>query len=216
MSNMYHLGFGRHDDPTALPVSDRLLLLNSVLFVDDGINERGVSVALASVPPEPIHRDENKKLVAVSYAIREILDHAGSVEEAIAIVRGLDVFDQDVGTISHHFLVADATGQSAVTEYIDGQWRVLRTGRPWQVATNTALFQRSETWVRSQCGRYRAGSDYLEAVGGTVTWKEGFDVLGLMSVADTQWSSLYDLANREAYICLYRRCERIFRVSGVL
>ena len=31
----------------SLKIEDRLLLLNSVLFVTDGMNERGVSVALA-------------------------------------------------------------------------------------------------------------------------------------------------------------------------
>ncbi|MGD8307000.1 MAG: hypothetical protein PVF17_10120, partial [Ignavibacteria bacterium] len=60
VSNMYYLGFERGEDPTTLPIAERLHLLNSVLFSDDGVNERGVSIALASVDAQQIQRDENK------------------------------------------------------------------------------------------------------------------------------------------------------------
>jgi hypothetical protein len=62
---MYHLGLARHGDLTTLAVGERLLLLNSVLFVDDGVNERGVSMALASIEPEPLRSDEGKKRVSL-------------------------------------------------------------------------------------------------------------------------------------------------------
>jgi choloylglycine hydrolase len=213
VSNMYDMGFGRYDDPTLLPISDRLRLLNSALFVTDGINECGVSIALASVDAETIRRDANKKLVTISYIMREVLDHAGDLNEAIAIVRNHDVFDQNVNTISHHLLIADAAGHSAVTEYVEGEWKTIRNDRPWQVATNTRLYNMSRDWVRDECDRYRVADDYLDDAGGTVTWQEGMSVLSLMSVSETQWSTVYDMTNRDAYLCLYRGCESVFRIG---
>ena len=190
-------------------VEDRLLLLNSVLFVTDGMNERGVSVALASVDDEQIVRDVNKKLVCISYLQREILDHAGSLEEATAIVENRDVFDKDVHTLSHHILIADASGRSAAAEYADGRWRIMRNDRPWKIITNTPLYEKSEEWIRSQCSRYRIADDYLKNAGGTVTWQEGMELLSLMSVGGTQWSSLYDLANKDVYLSLYREYDDV-------
>ena len=202
VSNMFNMGFHPNDDPTLLPLEDRLLLLNSVLFVTDGMNERGVSVALASVDDAHIVRDENKKLICINYLQREILDRAGSLDEAIVIVQNHDVFDKDVNTLSHHILMADASGLSAAAEYVDGEWRIMRNDKPWQIVTNTRLYDRSEEWIRAQCDRYRIADDYLENANGTITWQEGMDILRLMSVGDTQWSSIYDMVNRDVYVSL--------------
>lgn len=203
-SNMVNMGFDPDDDPTLLPLEGRQLLLNSVLFVTDGMNECGVSVALASVDDAHIVRDENKKLVCISYLQREILDHAGSLDEAIAIVENRDVFDKDVNTLSHHILIADVSGRSAAAEYVDGLWRIMLTEKPWQIVTNSRLYDISNEWIRSQCDRYRIADDYLENANGAVRWQEGMDLLRLISVGNTQWSSLYDLVDKKVYISLYR------------
>ena len=205
VTNMINMGFTRNDDPTQLSIEERLILLNAVLFATDGINENGVAIALASVDAEPLIRDENKKLVNLSYIMREVLDHAGNLDEAISIIQNHDVFDQNINTISHHLLVADASGYSAVTEYRDGEWKVLRNDRAWQIATNDLIYEKTEEWKRNQCWRYRAADDYLNNTGGNVSWYQGMDVLELMSESTTQWSSIYDLVNRKVYISLYRQ-----------
>lgn len=213
ISNMVNMGFHPNDDPTLLPLEERQLLLNSVLFAADGINDRGVSVALASVDDAAVVRDETKKLVCINYLLREILDHAGSLDEAISIVENRDVFDKDVNTLSHHILIADASGHSATAEYVDGQWRILRNDKPWQIVTNTRLYNMSEEWVRSQCDRYRIADDYLENTDGTVTWQEGMDILRLMSVRDTQWSSIYDMVTGDVYLSLHRNYDLINHID---
>ncbi len=209
VSNMYHMGFGPEDDPTLLPLSERRLLLNCVLFTDDGINECGVAVALASVDAAHITRDENRKLVCISYLLREILDHAATLDEAVAIVENRDVFDQDVHTLSHHILIADAAGRSAIAEYADGGWRIMENEKPWQIVTNTRLYGMTEEWVRSRCRRYRVADDYLTAAGGDVTWREGVEILDMMSVPDTQWSSVYDLMDGTVYLSLHRKLNQV-------
>ncbi len=212
VSNMYHLGFGRYEDPMSLPIEDRLDILNCVLFADDGVNERGVSVALASIDPQTIVRNENNKLASLSYVMREILDHAGDLEEAIEIVEGMDMFDQSTSIISHHLLIADANGNSAVTEYINGEWRIIRNTENWQIATNEIIYSRNKATLRNLCSRYRTADDYLENVEGSIDWEGGMQILDDVSVNGTQWSSVYDLANRELYIVLHRMYNEIFLV----
>jgi hypothetical protein len=203
------MGFHPNDDPTLLPVEDRTILLNSVLFATDGMNERGVTVALASVEAESIVRDENRKLVNISYLQREILDFAGDLDEAIAVVENRDVFDQDTNTLSHHILIADASGCSAAAEYRDGRWRIMRNERPWQVVTNIRLFDVSEESRRSGCWRYNTADSYLENTNGNVTWEEGMNLAEAISVNDTQWSTLYDMMHRQVYIALYREYDHM-------
>ena len=213
MTNLSNMGFHPGDDLTQLSVEERTNLLNSVFFACDGMNERGVSVALASVDAEMIIRDENKKLVNISYLQREILDFAGNLDEAIAIVENRDVFDQDVNTLSHHILIADASGRSAIAEYRDGQWRIMRNDTSWQVVTNIRLYGVPEDSRRTSCNRYNNGASHLENANGNVSWEGGMDVLEVMSVGDTQWSSVYDLVNQQVYISLYRKYNLIQTAS---
>ncbi|MFC1530253.1 linear amide C-N hydrolase [Gemmatimonadota bacterium] len=208
VSNMVDMGFNRGDDPTQVPLEDRQLLLNAVIFPTDGINERGLSIALASVNAVQIVRSGERKSVCVSYLLREVLDQAATVEEAIAIIEDRDVFDMDINTLSHHFLVADAGGNSAIAEYRGGTWRIMRNERAWQVVTNSFLYNHTEEQRRNQCGRYRRADNYLSDRVGTVTWQEGMRTLELMSEPRTQWSAVYDLAERIMYISLYRRYGR--------
>jgi len=204
MMNLADMGFGPDDDLMQFAIEDRAKLLNCVLFVTDGMNEKGVAVALASIDPQRVVRDETKRLVNLSYLQREILDFAATLDEAIEIIVSRDVVDMDNHTLSHHLLIADASGQSAVAEYRGGQWRILRPDRPWQIATNTLLFDVSESLVRLLCERYRVADDYLEGVDGVATWQMGMEILDLMSEERTQWSSIYDLASRSLYLATHR------------
>ena len=45
---------------------------------------------------------------------------------------------------------------------------------------------------------------YLENTHGNVTWEEGMDLAEVISVSDTQWSTLYNMLNKQVYITLYR------------
>lgn len=209
VTNMVHLGFERGDDPTALPLEERKHLLNSCLFVSDGMNEQGVSIALATVDDVIIHRDESKKLINISYLIREVLDHAGNLDEAVAIVQAHDVFDKATNILSHHFLIADAKDRSAIAEYWDGAWHIIHNEHPWLIATNTLHVTRSEEELINACGRYETATEILRDENGILDWEGGMNLLREMSQSGTQWSTVYDLMNREVYISLYRDYKNI-------
>lgn len=213
LSRMSDMGFDRDEDPTLLPIDSRQLLLNSVFFPTDGMNERGVSIALATGITVTINRDENKKLIFITYLLREVLDHSGNVEEAVEIVRNHDVFDVDTERISNHLLISGPDGNSVIAEYYNGEWKFIYSEKSWQIVTNILLFNVPEVERRSECWRYRTVDDFMQGVDGWISWEEGMNVLESISVQDTQWSSLFHMKNKEIFISLYRNFNDIFLVK---
>lgn len=210
LSRMSDVGFERNQDPTSLPVEERSRLLNVVFFPTDGMNEMGVSIALATGVNTTLIRDENKKLIFITYLLREVLDHSGNVSEAVETVRKYDVFDVNTSTVSNHLLIAGPGGESVTAEYVDGGWRFMFNVRPWQIVTNVPLLNKSEEEIRNECWRYRTADDFLQGVYGGIDWRDGMNILQSISTADTQWSSLYDMNTKEIYISLYRNFDDIF------
>ena len=116
MVDISYLGFDRAnlrklDDPR-----ERRALLRASRLPFDGMNERGLAVAMAQVPAA---RSASGERPAGSLGVmRLVLDEAATVEEAVAIFRRTAI--DFCGGPPLHYLVADATGASAVVEYVDG------------------------------------------------------------------------------------------------
>jgi len=213
LSRMSDMGFDWGEDPTLLSSESRQLLLNSVFFIVDGMNERGVSIALATGETVVINREKNKKLIFITYLLREVLDHSRNVEEAVEVIKNYDVYDVDTSRISNHLLISGPDGNSVIAEYYNGEWKFIYNDRPWQIVTNSLLFGVSEESRRNECWRYRAVDDYMEEVNGWINWEDGMNILESISVGDTQWSSLYDMNTKEIYLSLYRDFDDIFLIK---
>ena len=92
----------------------------------DGINEAGVSCAIyVSYQGKdnkliPTNQSTDKPDITSSTMIRMILDYAGSVEEAVELIKKYDLHDS-AGS-SFHYMVADSTGKSAILEWVNGTY----------------------------------------------------------------------------------------------
>ncbi|MBE6653604.1 MAG: linear amide C-N hydrolase [Ruminococcaceae bacterium] len=100
----------------------KILCLAATYAPLDGINEAGVSCGIYMS-----YQGEEGKVVATDQAtekpdltsttmLRMILDYAGTVEEAVELVRKYDLHDS--ANTSFHYMVADATGKSAILEWV--------------------------------------------------------------------------------------------------
>jgi penicillin V acylase-like amidase (Ntn superfamily) len=96
-------------------------ILAAPYFPADGINERGVAVAVLTVPEWRPKVEPNKVTLYRLTVNRLILDYAENVDEAIALVQKYNVNDNKGDGL--HYFVADATGNSAVIEFNDGKWK---------------------------------------------------------------------------------------------
>ena len=168
---------------------DRVALLATPYMPFDGMNEFGLVVGTMSVPHAEGSKDPGKETVGTLWLIREILDHASTVEEAIAIAERYNLDYSD--GFPNHIQVSDAHGNAAVIEHIAGQLRVTEKRRPWQVCTNFIVSGKTEKEAHEACWRYDRAQKQLEQTKGVLTETSAMRLLERVSEHDTAWSVVY-------------------------
>jgi hypothetical protein len=205
-TRMNDLRYGLSTNFDNLTFERKLNLLHAVYFVPDGVNECGLAAGLAYLSPVSYTPAANKETIFITYLIRKILDGARTVDEAATIANNYNVFDNRIGTISHHLLVSDASGRSAILEFDQGEFRVIEDGTAWQVLTNIPVYNRSASDLKALCWRYGTVYDALESVAGNIARGEAMGILQSASLrvpqGGTIWSAVYDLKARGVYVCL--------------
>jgi penicillin V acylase-like amidase (Ntn superfamily) len=114
----------------------------------DGINERGLAAHMLYFPPADYGpRDPAKPGVQAALWAQYALDNAATVEEALASLAKIQVVKVEIevhgqtqrGTV--HLALEDATGDSAILEYLDGKL-VVHHGREFRVMTNAPEYDK--------------------------------------------------------------------------
>jgi len=205
-------------------VEQRNLLLHSAAATVDGINEKGVVVSVASIQKQFVEPDTSKPYRFLLHLKRNILDHAFDLNSAIDIAASYNVFDNSLHHISHHILIADSTGGSAVLEWHEGKMQVIRGTGGKQIATNTAMYNASEGRLNRSCDRFRLIHSSLANDPDTLSWQKGMDILaaarqvnvvyhfddGPMRVS-TQWSAVFEINKRRVTVCTGNDYSKAYR-----
>jgi len=119
---------------TELPLTERIALLETPAWPFDGVNEKGLAVGMAAVPADGSMKvDPAKDSIYSLLMIREMLDHAANVEQAVALMGSYNIV---FGGPPLHYLLADSTGHSALVEFYQGEMVVIPNETPWHLATN--------------------------------------------------------------------------------
>ena len=203
MVNAEYLGVGPKDTNAVSQIERQLDRAAMLPF--DGMNEYGMFVGMAAVPDSTPPNDPAKPTIGSLCAIRLILDHARNIAEATDLLSKYNI--NFGGGPQIHYLLADATGHSAVVEYQDGAMTVLLADQPWQVATNFYLKSSSEA-DQQACWRYSGVSAQLSEAKGNISPEQGMGLLSLAAQTSgdypTQWSALYDLRTGDVNIAMSR------------
>lgn len=137
------LGFDESYTPDG-SMMERMQTLAAIYVPLDGMNEKGLVVAdLMAGDKEQTHQRTEKPDLTTTTAIRLLLDKAANVDEAVALLRQYDM-NSSIDS-AHHLSIADASGNSVVVEYVDGEMLVTET----KVVTNHYL---------SDCAKQGVGS----------------------------------------------------------
>jgi choloylglycine hydrolase len=113
----------------------------------DGMNEKGLVVnELALVESDYGKPVEGAKVISLSTWPQYVLDNFATVAEAVADLRKEEFRVQTVvlGTgrpANMHLVISDASGDSAVFEYVDGKL-VIHHGKQYRVMTNSPTFDK--------------------------------------------------------------------------
>jgi uncharacterized protein (DUF885 family) len=213
MVDISYLGF----DGPIRPGDSLEPLLRAPYLPFDGINERGLGVGMMAVPHGEGGTDPGKATLDSLEIIRLLLDNAASVDEALAL---FDDYNIDWGGGPPlHYLIADASGASAVVELLGGETLVTRSPNPWQVSTNFLFAETPPEQADKVCWRYAKAQTGLQDAGGVLTMSDAMALLEQVSQGGstaTIWSVVYNLTSGEILVSAGRDYQRIypFTLSG--
>ncbi len=193
MVDITYLGFGdaRAHGLTELPLKERGALLDAPYLPFDGMNEHGLAVGMAAVPSGEMKSNPSKETIGSLMVIRNMLDYAWNVDEAIAILGSYNIDFE--GGPAIHYLIADPSGRAALVEFYQGEMIVIPNNEPWHQATNFLRAGAGET-PEGRCWRYDKISEQLSASNGKLTPQEAMDLLADVSQEETQWSIVYGIS----------------------
>ena len=185
---------------TGLPLDDRRALLDAPYLPFDGMNEKGLAVGMAAVPWQEMPVEPDIKTIGALEVIREILDHAGTVEQALGIMSSYNI---DMGSVPIHYLIASSSGDAAVVEFYQGEMLVFRNQTPWHAATNFLLAD-TDGEPQGHCWRYDRINRRLQKLEGRISSEVAFDLLAEVAQENTQWSILYHMTGGDLEVVMGR------------
>jgi hypothetical protein len=212
MVDIAYLGFGGavSSKVADLPLEELRGLLAAPLLPFDGMNEHGLAVGMAAVPPGDMRPDPGKETIGSLGVIREMLDHARSVDEAVDILDGYNIDFE--GGPPLHYLLADRTGHAVLVEFYQGERILFPNEGPWHQATNF-LRAAVEPSTAGQCSRYDLIHQRLEGADGRLTAAEAMSLLAEVAQPHTQWSIVYGLSTGEVQVVMGQEYDEVHALS---
>ena len=187
---------------------DSKLTLATAYSPSDGINEYGFAVAILTDADAIYPKQNDKKTLFDMTLPRLLLSKAKSVEEAIHYTEKYNYF-YDVAPL--HYMVADASGHSAVIEFVDGKMVVTKAENKYQAVTNFTLFD-NPTKTGFGKDRYDNILNVLEKQGGIISEEDALELLKSNVIpGDEQWSAVYNLTKKTLSVTFSGDYENVHR-----
>jgi hypothetical protein len=192
----------------------------------DGVNEKGVSIAVLTLDSEPASQDTGRPRINTSLAIRLVLDRASTVQEAVGLLAAYDM--QAMAGRDYHFFVSDALNDSLVIEYDPRSPARTMTATSAREITNYYALYADEVLPHQRNGalghgreRADAIADVLDGNRGRVSVDVAWEALRASAqdpdphdiTSNTQWSVVYDNTNLTAQFVLRRHWDEVFSFS---
>ena len=203
----------------------RLATLLSPFISLDGINEKGVSIAVLTLDSKPVRQQSGKPVIATTLAIRLILDRAASTEEAVTLFEKYDMFASSGR--DYHFYVTDSNGDGRVIEYDcnSDDRKLVVTKSP--AVTNFFVMYKNFVKPYQKNGVYGHGRERYDKIinvlekNNSYTKETAWEALVSASQApnpnditsNTQWSIVYDNTNLTADISIRRDWKTVTKYS---
>jgi len=191
---------------TDLPLIERRALLDAPFLPFGGMNERGLAVGMAAVPPGDMRPDPNKETVGSLGMIRKMLDGASNVDEAVAILQSYNIDMQGGPPI--HYLIADSSGRSVLVEFYEGEIVIIPNEAPWHQATNFLRVSAGQS-AEGRCWRYDKVSQRLTEAEGQLTVQDAMDLLADVSQEGTQWSVVYGMSSGDVNVVMGQKYDNV-------
>jgi hypothetical protein len=179
----------------------------------DGMNEKGLAIALLAVPEAHGPNDNDKKTLGTTTIIRLVLDKASNVEEAVNLMKQYNIYFS--AGIYCHFLIADSSGNSVLVDYWDGELQTITTLDDFQIASNFIAYNDLNIGEGfNELERYEIVKHTIEGNGGLLSEQQAIDLLTEVGiyvddVNRLQWSVIYNLTKGTGKIFANRNTDNI-------
>lgn len=202
--NLTFAGYSEDKLPKGFSI-DSFLTLAAPYLPFDGMNEKGLVIALLAVPEAKPPYSESKVTLNTTTAIRLVLDKAANVDEAVELLKQYNIYFS--GDIECHYLIADADGNSVLVEYWDGELKVVTVPENYQIASNFIAYNGLNIGEGyDEFDRYNRVKATIEENNGILTEEQAIDLLSEIGVYGDygedklQWSVIYNINNLKGNI----------------
>lgn len=175
-------------------------------FPTGGMNEKGLVVELMWLDETKYPANDNRPAVGVLQWIQYQLDNCSTIDEVVATDKTLRI--SPTGTTPLHYLIADANGNAATIEFLNGKM-VVHKGNELSlpVLTNSIYdesvksFKNSVSYGNNSLERFNQACRMIQQLHTTNSQKPvadyAFDILNEVAQGNyTKWSIVYDLTNK--------------------
>ena len=211
--NVEFFGFGAGWLPEGFV--NQYLALSGLFFALDGINEKGLAVADLMAGDEAVtHQNTGKPALTTTSAISYLLKNAATVDEALALLRGIDMHS-DIGS-AHHYAMADASGKSVVVEYVNNEIVVVDSPA---VANHYLCDAKLNVGLYEWDHRYEHMCRQYDEAGGTMDLKQLTAAIASVSQPEyngelgTAWTMVMDLTSPSVTYYSRRHFDRPFHLE---
>lgn len=189
----------------------------------DGVNEKGVSIAVLTLDSEPTDQNTGRGKITSSLAIRLVLDYCATTEEAVDMLSKYDMYA--VNGRDYHYFISDASGNSVVVEYDCESLDRTFTVTPIEAVTNFYGMYIDKVVSNQRNGIYGHGKErydrmmeIIEPNEGVLDSSEAWAALQSAAsepkpdsvTSNTQWSIVFNNTNATADITLRRKWGEVF------
>ena len=207
--------------PTA-SLKGRLASLAAPFVCLDGLNEKGVSIAILTLDSKPVRQNTGKPTIFTSLVVRLVLDRAATTQEAVDLLKSYDMFA--TGGRDYHFYITDASGDGRVVEYdCESETREL-VDTPISAITNFYGLYLDKVLPNQKNGIYGHGRERYDAITKILEDQKGeytndtvWEALKAAAqepnpadiTSNTQWSIAYNNTALSAEIVIRRNWDDI-------
>ena len=212
--NVEFFGFGKDWLPEGF--ANQYMALSSLFFALDGVNEKGLAIADLMAGDEAVtNQDTGKPGLTTTSAISYLLKNAATVDEAIDLLRGIDMHS-DIGA-AHHYAISDASGKSVVVEYVDNELVVVDSPA---VANHYLCEAKHNVGLEEWDHRYERLCQWYDEAGGIMDKEQVATAIASVSQAPaegdflgTAWTMLMDLTDLKVIYWSRRNFEKPFHLA---
>ncbi len=209
--NVEFFGFDKDWKPEGFV--NQYMALSSLFFALDGINEKGLAVADLMAGDDAVtHQETGKPALTTTSAISYLLKNAATVDEALELLRGIDMHS-DIGS-AHHYAMADASGKSVVVEYVDNEFVVVDSPA---AANHYLCEQKLNVGLYEGDHRYDFLRQQLQEAGGKMDLRQLTTAIASVSQAPargdflgTAWTMVMNLTDRSVTYYSRRHFDKPF------